>query len=69
MGMGLGYIPYSEIICYLDENKHRIVYRYERQEYIHWIQTIDHIYLNIQNEKDKKKKKSADGKTKHNDRS
>jgi len=51
MGMGLGYIPYSVIVDYLNEEQ--IFSVNERDEYRHWIQVIDRIYVELQNEKTK----------------
>jgi hypothetical protein len=51
MGMGLGYIPYSTIVDYLNEEQ--IFNINERDEYRQWIQTIDRIYVELQNVKTK----------------
>jgi len=51
-GFGIGYIPYSEIIAYLNENN--IFEKPYREEYIKWIQFLDQEYLKIQNKEIKK---------------
>jgi hypothetical protein len=48
MGFGIGYIPYSEICSYLNENQ--ISYS-DREDYINWIQLIDSIYVSTQAKK------------------
>ncbi len=45
-GFGIGYIPYQEIIAYLNEND--IFEKIYRDEWIRWIQYLDHEYLKIQ---------------------
>lgn len=50
----MGYIPYSEIVHYLNENE--IDNRNERLEYIRWIQFIDAEYVSFNYEEQKKKK-------------
>ena len=47
MGFGVGYIPYSEIHSYLNENQ--IYSTEEREEYFRWIKFIDHLYVSNQN--------------------
>jgi len=56
MGMGLGYIPYSEITCYLDENE--ILHPDERSQYRRFIVFLDNIYVKINNEKSEAKSKT-----------
>jgi hypothetical protein len=48
MGFGIGYIPYSEICSYLNENQ---IESYYREDYIQWIQLIDSIYVELQSKK------------------
>lgn len=51
-GFGVGYIKYSEITNYLTEE---LIFEYsERREWIHWIQTIDRLWVKMQSEKQKK---------------
>ena len=54
-GMGLGYIPYSEITNYLDENE--IEPLEERQWMRTHIQFVDSVYIDEQNKKQEKKNK------------
>ena len=54
MGMGLGYIPYSEICFWLDENQ--IWGMTDRKRFRHFINLIDRHYVNLENEKSKSKK-------------
>ena len=56
-GMGLGYIPYSEITSYLDDQ--RIFNLDERDDYRYHITHIDHTFVEIKSaESDKKKSKT-----------
>ena len=49
MGFGVGYIPYSEICSYLNENE---IFNFEdRLEYFKWIKFIDHAYVAHSNKK------------------
>ncbi|MCP3684780.1 MAG: hypothetical protein GY861_19095 [bacterium] len=48
-GMGLGYIPYSEIICYLNEND--IFDQEERARMLNVVQFIDSEYVILKNTK------------------
>lgn len=52
---GAGHIPISEIRSYLDEMN--TMDFEERQEYIHWIQTLDNEYVGFHSEKSKKRTK------------
>jgi len=52
---GMGFIPLSEIVAYLDEK--RITIQYEREEYIKWIQYIDREDVRLQAETQKRKSK------------
>ena len=61
-GMGLGYIPYSEIRGYL--NEHWIIDYEERLEWIQWIQFIDRLYVKIQSSEQEKKRKADERKNK-----
>jgi len=53
--MGLGYIPYSEISNYLDEN--RIFLWEERILFRKMISLIDNLYLTNENKKSDNKRK------------
>lgn len=54
-GMGMGYIPLSEIRGYLDE--YRIIEWEDRLEWIQWIQTIDRNFVSIHSESKNDSKK------------
>ena len=49
MGFGIGYIPYSEIHAYLNEQQ--IYNPDERIEYFKWIKFIDQLYVVHNNQK------------------
>jgi hypothetical protein len=55
-GMGLGYIPLSEIRGYLDE--FGVCGTEARLEWINWIQFIDRTYVRLHSEKKEKEAKS-----------
>jgi hypothetical protein len=61
-GFGMGYIKYSEISKYIDE--WQIWNMEERFEWIHWIQTIDRIYVKLQSDKQDQDKKNKSGNNK-----
>ena len=49
IGFGIGFIPYSEIYTYLNENN---IYDIDdREDYYHFIKFIDVIYVQISNSK------------------
>ena len=61
-GFGIGYIPYSEIINYLDEQR---IFEFEdRQDCIRWIQFIDREYVKLQSKKQDSKKSAQSKKPK-----
>jgi hypothetical protein len=53
VGFTAGYIHYSEICCWLNEN--HITMLEHRLEYIRWVQTIDRHYLNLHHKAAEKK--------------
>ncbi len=55
IGFGVGYIPYSEIICYLNEKE--ISDEEERDRIIDIIQMLDCVYVKEANKKKPKKTK------------
>jgi len=57
MGFSLGYIPFSEISCFLNEQN--ISDFTERQEYIQWIQFIDREDVKLHHSKSESKKPSS----------
>ena len=60
-GFGIGYISFSEIVCYLNEE---LIFNYEeRKEYIHWIQFIDEHFVKLQHDKQKKESEKDKPKT------
>jgi len=59
-GMGLGYIPYSEITGYL--NEHKISPLEEREWMRSHIQFVDSVYVDEQNKKTKKQEKKKNKK-------
>ena len=56
-GFGVGPIFYSEIVCYLDENK--IFDSNEREKYINIIQRLDTVFINLANSSKKPKDDKA----------
>ena len=59
-GFGLGYIPFNQIVAFLDEER---IVGYERGDYVEWIQTIDKIYVKVNS--DQQKSKESKAKKKH----
>jgi len=57
-GMGLGYIPFSEIIHYLGPNWLNITDLEERQDYVNFIRVLDHEYVKFQSNKAESDRKS-----------
>jgi hypothetical protein len=52
-GMGIGYIPYSEVSAYLDENE--VFELEERHRFRHYIRVIDGVFVEKQSAKIKSK--------------
>jgi len=56
MGFGVGYIPYSEVTSYLDENK---IFQIEERKWMRkFINFIDILYVKKENERSETDKKS-----------
>jgi len=51
-GMGMGHIPYSEIICYI--NEHRIKNIDDRNTFVNFVQYIDDNFVKLKTPKSTK---------------